>query len=178
MSKKVKEEDYEASVTDKGKTVYTYIGPRYSIEGARYALINGFLSILSVGFYLAMGLCDGLGLYNFFVAIPYVVAMLPLCLAVGNAYKLFRKRSHLTRPEYEKGFVRQKTCLGFLSALSLFMLIAEAALLIISANQISNEDWRFLGLGICFFALSAINWRMQLRVTVLVDAGGGYAPLT
>lgn len=128
--------DYAKDYERVGKTI-RYKGKHYRFDMERRLLIRrktAYLASLAaaLGAFLAIGLsgASSLGAVGkpaaLYVALPYILLLFPLGLAIGRAFLLTIKKKPLEYAEYDKYLVQQKGVL--LSALVLCGCLAAGSL--------------------------------------------------
>lgn len=177
MKKKYLSEDYKPVVGPDGKKDYRYVGPFFTLElpTDRWKPFI-ILCWISIGFAVAAvvvaGLVDSLGLRTLYVALPYLMLMVPVALSVPAGWRLSRKHLRMTRDEHEKSALRLKVCAGVAAALAAATLVAEGiCLLLHPATPVINE----LPLLLLMAAMTAVMagfFRTLKHIPVQTDARG------
>ena len=142
--------DYElVTTTDgkgRGKTSMVYIGSYYNldIEAAAYRTYRWLAWALLIGmviFQIAAGFVNNRGMYQMYVAVPYVLCFFPLVYLSAGALKLPSATTHLRRDQAELSLGRMKKSGTALAVLNGLVVLAELAYLLLfgTAAELQRE---------------------------------------
>ena len=170
-------DDYELERTEdeKGRIRKTakYIGDHYEVNVESQDLIKFrrialLLLIVTVELHIGAGFVANPGMYQFFVALPYVFVFLPLYFFATGILRLPKEKRALRRDEVDLSFERIKKASGFLIALLSLVVVGELVFLIGFAEGGYNPEVLFLILEVLAGGAVAFLWRYQKSITVQI----------
>ncbi len=154
------------------KTKAVYYGPYFEVsldeKELHYYKLTGFLFLLVIGvIHVGAGFAANLGMYQFYVALPYVAVFLPLFyLALGIFHIPHEKRSY-RRDEVGLSFDQIRTSsVGLLITLGLGILGEIAFLVFAFAGNQTNPDFMFLALEVGAAIAAYFFFRIQRRTLI------------
>ena len=131
MTHKKYKDDYETLYINeegKEKRVTLYRGPYFEVDLdqgglTRFRRNNLLLLILIVVLHLAAGCVNNTGMRQFYIALPYVIALLPLWNVLSAVMRIPRLKDKYRRDEIEPSFDR-------IGVFSLWLLVCFAVILL------------------------------------------------
>ncbi|MDY6873568.1 MAG: hypothetical protein SVR81_06335 [Chloroflexota bacterium] len=154
------------------KKVSVYVGKFFDVslnevELKRFRRISMLLLGLIFLAQIAGGFVSNLGMYAFFVALPYVGTFLPIYFLAMSVFRIPRNKWNYRREEVELSFKRIKTHSMVLLILASLGLIGEVVFLIWFANGSHGREWIYLGLEVLLVALSVIWVYIQRDIKII-----------
>jgi hypothetical protein len=173
-------DDYEIEITEdaKGreKKVAVYRGAYYEIAANEkqiktFRLLSILLTLVTAALHIAGGFVANQGMYQFYVALPYVIAFLPLYFLAAGVFRLPNQKRLLRRDEYGLSFERMKKASISLLVLLLVGVLGEIVFLIFFAAGDYSREIIYLFLEI-FAALGVyvIFWQQKRMGIALTSA--------
>ncbi len=143
--------DYERRTDADGKDSYIYTGPMFTPNLSRAGLFRfraaaWILPIVGFLLWLRMCLLDTEGMRQMYIALPCVSLFLPLCMLIGDAYKITVQRRPAQRAEYERGYAQMRRCSIAVASLSSAVVVAQAVFLLLTGAAPWGE-LAFLGIA-------------------------------
>jgi len=176
MAMKRYADDYETVVTkdEKGheKKMAVYRGDYFEFaldkEGIvhfrRYCVL---LLAATVVIHISGGFVGNLGMYQFYVALPYVIAFFPLLYLAAGVLRLPKKKPKYRREEIGLSFDRMKTASTILLILLGIGVLGEITfLLFVSVGDQSLLEYLYLALEA--LAAAAVYFLISLQSQILV----------
>jgi len=174
MKKYSEDYDIDIVVDDKGrsKDIAVYIGDYYdvSLDEAgvpRFRKINLALLVLIAFWHLGGGFIGNPGMYQFYVALPYVVAFFPIVYLASGIINLPREKRNYKRDEIGLSFDRIKT----MSIISMAILgVGVLGEIVFIAFFASTPDriLEFLYLSLELLAAAGLFLVFRLRQRVVI----------
>ena len=168
-------DDYEVVVQEnekgRSKREAVYVGDYYEINLDETEFRNFrhnswlFLALIVIG-QIGAGFVGNLGMYAFFVSLPYVFSFLPLYFLVDGSLRLPKEKRQFRRDEAERTFKRMKTATRFLLPLLAFTIVGELVFLIWLANAIVWQEILFMAIELVLVFIVYIAIRMQQEIEV------------
>ena len=168
-------DDYELVIQEdsKGreKKVAVYKGDYYEFNLDEPALQKFrrntliLLALIVIG-QIAAGFIANLGMYAFFVSLPYVFTFLPLYFLIDGSLRLPKEKRDLRRDEAELIFKRMKTASKFLFPLVAVGIVGDLVYLIWFASVAIGRELLFLAVEIIILAAAYLVLRMQKPIEV------------
>ena len=168
-------DDYEVVVqtNEKGreKREAVYVGDYYEINLDETEFRNFrrnsllFVALIVIG-QIGAGFIGNLGMYTFFVSLPYVFTFLPLYFLVDGSLRLPKEKRQFRRDETEHIFERIKKAARFLLPLLGIAVVGELVFLIWLANGVIWQDILFLAIELVLVFIVYIMIRMQQELEV------------
>lgn len=167
--------DYEVVIQEdeKGreKGVAVYVGDYYEVnldEAAlrtfrRNSLI--LMALVVIG-QIAAGFIANLGMYAFFVSLPYVFSFLPLYFLMDGGLRLPKEKRDLRREEAELIFKRMKTASRFLLPLLGVTVLGDLVFLLWFANGAIWREILFIAIELAMMVAVFLIIRMQQPIEV------------
>ncbi len=171
--------DYEVEVErdNKGreKKVAVYVGELFDVsldeeQLKKFRRTSMWLLGLAFAAQIAGGFVANLGMYAFFVALPYAFAFLPIYFLAMGVFRLPKEKRDYRREEVNLSFKRIKTYSVILLILASIGVIGEVVFLIWFANELDAREVIYLGLEVLLVALSAI-WVTSQRDIKIIQVG-------
>ncbi len=173
-------DDYEIEITEdaKGreKKVAVYRGAYYEIAAdekqiKKFRLLSILLTLVIVVLHVAGGFVANQGMYQFYVALPYVIAFLPLYFLAAGVFRLPNQKRLLRRDENGLSFERMKKASISLLVIILVGVVGEIVFLIFFASGDYSREIIYLLLEI-FAALGVyvIFWQQKRMGIALTSA--------
>jgi hypothetical protein len=169
-------EDYELQeVTDeKGKTkeVAVYCGDYYEVsldeQGVPRFKKMCFILLAMIAFWhLAGGFIGNLGMYKFYVALPYVAAFFPIVYLAAGIINLPREKRNFRRDEIGLSFDRIKTmAIISMSILGVSVLGEAVYIAIVAAASDRVLEFLYLSLELMAAAGAFLVFRVRQKVAV------------
>lgn len=169
-------EDYEIIVNqnENGKETKTvrYKGKYYEVLLDEAGIIrfrkNSLLLLAAIIIlHITSGFLGNQGMYQFYVALPYVLAFFPLIYLSAGLLRLPKEKRNYQRDEIEFSYYRIKTASIFLAILLGIEVIGEIAfLLFANATQSYEMDFSFLLIEILIFIGSLLLFNLQKQVQI------------
>jgi len=169
-------EDYEIIVNqnENGKETKTvrYKGKYYEVLLDEAGIIrfrkNSLLLLAAIIIlHITSGFLGNQGMYQFYVALPYVLAFFPLIYLSAGLLRLPKEKRNYQRDEIEFSYYRIKTASIFLAILLGIEVIGEIAFLLFSnATQSYEMDFSFLLIEILIFIGSLLLFNLQKQVQI------------
>lgn len=144
MQKKRYEDDFETVITldEKGneKKTAVYRGDYYEIDLeekgiVKFKRINVLLLILIIILHFVSGCIGNPGMYQFYIALPYVVAFFPLLYMAIAIFRLPNKKRNFRSDEIGLSFDRMKTTSFILITLLVLGILGEIVFLIFFSGK-------------------------------------------
>jgi hypothetical protein len=174
MRKYTKDYEIETERDKKGreKKVAIYIGKLFDVSLDEKGLKKfRRISLLLLGLVfiaqVAGGFVSNLGMYAFFVSLPYVGAYLPVYFLAMGVFRLPVKKWKYRREEVDLSFKRVKTFSTVLLILAALGTLGEVVFMIWFANGMIGREWIYLGLEVLLVALSAIWVYIQRDIEIV-----------
>jgi putative Ca2+/H+ antiporter (TMEM165/GDT1 family) len=154
------------------KRVAIYIGKLFDVSLDEKGLKKfRRISLLLLGLVfitqVAGGFVSNLGMYAFFVSLPYVGVYLPVYFLAMGVFRLPDKKWKYRREEVELSFKRIKTFSTVLLILAALGTLGEMVFMIWFANGMIGREWIYLGLEVLLVALSAIWVYIQRDIEII-----------
>lgn len=169
-------EDYETLVTTdesgREKTELVYRGPYFEINNGEEDLIkfkkHGLLLITVIVFaHIIGGFLNNRGMYQLYVALPYVIAFFPLIYLIEAVIRLPKKKRPYRRDEIGRSFDRLKTSSFVFLALAGGGVLGEIVFLLIgSGGDLVVQDFFYLMVELLAAAAIYILIQMQRKIHV------------
>ncbi|MCB2209302.1 hypothetical protein KQH62_00270 [bacterium] len=168
--------DYEIGIErdkrGREKKVAIYVGKLFDVslnevELKRFRRISMLLLGLVFVAQVAGGFVSNLGMYAFFVALPYVGAFLPIYFLAMSVFRLPKKKWKYRREEVELSFKRIKTHSTVLLILASLGTVGEIVFMIWFANAMMGREWLYLGLEVLLVVLSAVWVYLQRDIKII-----------
>jgi hypothetical protein len=169
-------EDYELEeVTDKnGKTkeVAVYRGEYFEVsldeQGVpRFKKICLVLIALIAFWHIGSGFVGNLGMYKFYVALPYVLAFFPMVYLAAGIFNLPREKRNFRRDEIGLSFDRIKTTsIVVMAALGVGVVGEIAYILFGSGEKASVLELLYLSLELMAAAAAFLVLKVWQKVTI------------
>ena len=175
MAAKKYADDYENVITtdEKGRErkKAVYRGEYYEIDldakqikafrNQSLALAVAILILHMVG-----GFIGNLGMYEFYVSLPYVFAFLPLYFIFSGALRIPKEKRKYHRDEIGLSYNHMKNAGTALLILLLIAVVGEGIFILLSENALEGgTEYLFFGLEIAAAGLAFLFFRLQKRVT-------------
>lgn len=170
-------DDYElVSTTDergREKLKPVYRGDYYEVSLDKRGLLlfkrYCFLLVAAItGLHVAAGFLNNPGMYQFYIALPYVLIYLPLFYLAAGTYRIPKEKRKYRREEVEMSFGHMKTASKALLILFGIGVIGEIIfLLVFSARENFLVEILFLAAEI--FATLAVTYLIKLHQPVIVE---------
>jgi len=147
-------DDYEivTEEDEKGreKRRAVYRGNYYEVEIAKiswskFKWFNIILLVMILSFHIAGGFINNQGMYQFFIALPYVAAFLPLYFIATGILRIPTKKKQLRRDQVELSFERVKKASTYLLLLFGMSILGEVIFLIFFENKGYQMESLYLG---------------------------------
>lgn len=177
MAMKKYTDNYELTVTEneKGyeKHVAVYRGDYFEISLDQVGLVNFkkyciFLLVPIVVLHISGGYVNNQGMYQFYVAFPYVFAFLPLIYMAAGVFRLPKEKRKYRQEEIGFSFTRIKISSKILITLLGFTVVGETAFLLFASVGISSGlDYMYIALEI--LAGIAVYFIINLQKQILVQ---------
>lgn len=160
MAKKSYADDYETVITtdEKGndKKTAIYRGDYFEFVNdeediLRFKQISILLVAVIIVLHIGAGFVNNRGMYQFYVALPYVIAFLPLIYLTMEVLRLPKEKRKFRRDEIGLSFDRMKPTSIILFILLVIGLLGESAFLLVGEFGNQNE------LEYLFFALEFLE---------------------
>ncbi len=174
-------DDYETVITidDKGneKKTAVYRGPYFEMENTEKQLVLFkrlclVLTVAIVLIHVASGFLANLGMYQFYIGLPYVIAFFPLVYLMDGILRLPNKKRKYRRDEVGFSFDQIKTSTYALLALLGICVIGEA--IFIFTHSSIDTGWREI-LFLAFEALGTVGafflTRMRAQFNLKITEG-------
>jgi heme exporter protein D len=168
-------DDYEVVVQENAKgrekRVAVYVGDYYEInlDETEFTVFRHnsllFIALIVIG-QIAAGFVGNLGMYTFFVSLPYVFTFLPLYFLVDGILRLPKEKRQFRRDEAELIFKRMKTAGRFLLPLIGITIIGEVVFMIWLTSGIIWQEFLFLGIEIVLLVIVFMIFRMHQPIEV------------
>ncbi len=161
--------DYERRTDADGKDSYIYTGPLFAPDLSparllRFRVAAWVYPIIGLLLWLVMCLPDTEGMRQMYVALPCVSLSLPLCLLLGDAYKVTTQRAPMQRAEYERSYAQMRRCTLAIVVLSSMVFAAEGVFLLATATSVGGE-FALWGISVVqfsfFFTFLALQKHIQ-----------------
>jgi len=170
-------DDYETVITtdDKGeeKKIVEYHGAYFEFaldeKGIAHFRRNSFLVLAAIlGLHISGGFVDNRGMYQLYVALPYVLAFFPLLYMAAGILRLPKEKRMFRRDEIGLSFGRMKTSSIILLIFLGIGLLGEIAFLLFLSDG-NQRMLEYLYLALEVFATAAVYFliRMQRQIRVL-----------
>lgn len=169
-------EDYEIGIEldKKGreKKVALYVGQFFDVsldepQLKRFRLVSMLLLGLVITAQVAGGFVGNLGMYAFFISLPYACAFLPIYFLIMSVFRLPSEKRDFRREEVELSFKRLKTHSIVLLILAALGVIGEAVFLIWFINGVYSREWIYLGLEVLIVAACAVWIALQRNIKII-----------
>ncbi len=169
-------EDYDIDIVtdDKGRTkdVAVYKGDYYdvSLDEAgvpRFRKINLALLVLIAFWHLGGGFIGNPGMYQFYVALPYVVAFFPIVYLAAGIINLPREKRNYKRDEIGLSFNRIKT-MSIISMAILGVGVLGEIVFIAFVASTPDRILEFLYLSLELLAAAGLFLVLRLRQRVVI----------
>lgn len=173
-------DDYEIVIQENSKgrekKVAVYKGAYYEINIDEAGLIKFrrnsliLLALIAIGL-IGAGFIGNLGMYSFYVSLPYVLSFLPLYFLVDGGLRLPKEKRDFRRDEAELIFKRIRTASYFLFPVLCLGVIGEVVYLIwFSASAIWQELlFLFVEIVISAAAFAMIWIQKPIDVTQIIS---------
>jgi amino acid transporter len=166
--------DYETVVTidEKGreKKQFVYRGDYYDIaldqNGIDLFRRNSFLLLAAIiSLHVISGFVSNQGMYQFFVALPYVIAFFPLLYMAASIIRLPKEKRSYRRDEIELSYNRLKTTSIVLFIFICIGVIGEIIfMLFFSTGSHTTLEFLYLALEALAAAAAYLQIRMQKSI--------------
>ena len=177
MVKKKYLDDYETIYTNeegKEKKVIIYRGPYYEIDLDQKGLIRFrrnslLLLILIVFLHIGVGFLNNRGMYQFFIALPYVIALFPLWNIMSGILRIPQQKDKYRRNEVELSFDRiGNSSMVLLICLGIELLGEIIFLLFFSTTGELGAELLFLLPELIAAAAVYVLFRLQKNIQILI----------
>jgi len=172
-------DDYETVITEdengREKKTAVYRGSYYEIPIGEQHLLrfrrnNFFLLVTIIVLHIAGGFVANPGMYQFYVALPYVLLFLPLYYMVAGVLRLPKKKRKFRRDEIGLSFDRVRKAILF-SLISLgLVVIGESVFLIWFAGEEGSLEIQFILIELLVLTGAYFLFRMhrmiQTQITI------------
>jgi hypothetical protein len=112
------------------------------------------------------GFIGNLGMYEFYVSLPYVFAFLPLYFIFAGALRIPKEKRKYHRDEIGLSYTQMKNAGTALLILLLITLVGEGVFMLLSEQTPEGGiEYFFFGLEVAAAALAYLFFRLQKRVT-------------
>ena len=170
-------DDYETVVTvdenGKEKRIAVYHGDYYEI-GLESAGILQFkkstilLLAAFLVFHISAGFVGNQGSYQFFIALPYVLAFFPLIYLTAGVFHLPKEKRKFRRDEIGLSFDRmKKSSFAILIFLTMGVLGEIAYLLFFQTQRLLSTEFLYLALEV--LAVVAVYFIIRLQKPILIQ---------
>ncbi len=169
-------EDYEIIVNQnengKEKKTVRYKGKYYEVLLDEVGIIrfrkNSLLLLAAIiVLHITSGFLENQGMYQFYVALPYVLAFFAIIYLSAGLLRLPKEKRNYQRDEIEFSYYRIKTASIFLAILLGIEVIGEIAFLLFANPAQSYEmDFSFLLIEILIFIGSLLLFSLQKQVQI------------
>lgn len=130
----------------------------------RYGLLLvGAIAVL----HITAGFLNNLGMYQFYIALPYAAIFLPLFYLGGGVLRLPKEKRKYRRDEVELSVGHMKTASKALLVLFAIVVVGEIAFILFAANQ-GNLMQELLFLAAEMFCALAVYMIVRLHQRILV----------
>ncbi len=177
MSLKKYADDYEIieALDEKGnqKTITVYRGPYFELrpDQADVAKFKRHSLLLLIGvtfLHLSAGFVNNSGMYQFYIALPYVIAFFPILYITRGIFRLPKQVHDLHRDTVELSFGRMKISSYALTTILGIELLGEFGFILFLINKGQGlPDYLFLLLEI--FALVGIFAMIKMQKSIHVQ---------
>lgn len=153
------------------KEIYVYKGPRFTVslrpplqkEQVRMRLL--LYAAAAAAMLVLAGLLENRGMRVFYVAIPYVVALLPAALTLAGAWYAFRFKEPLKRAEADRAWRRLKWTPVFGLACTLVSAAGGAVYMALAGFKLWELVYilLLLAVSLCFAGIWALSrcWKVE-----------------
>ena len=169
-------DDYETVITidDDGKEKRTthYRGDYYEVDLNEQGLTdfkrrNGLLLVLVIALHISAGFLGNLGMYQAYIALPYVFAIYPMFNILTGVLQLPKEKRMYRRDEVDHSFNRMKTASIILIALLGIGLLGEIAFLLFGgSNARAGQELLFLALEVGTTFLAWLMLILQKKINI------------
>ena len=124
------------------------------------------LAVAILILHMVGGFIGNLGMYEFYVSLPYVFAFLPLYFIFSGALRIPNEKRKYHRDEIGLSYNHMKNAGTVLLILLLIAVVGEGIFILLSENALEGgTEYLFLGLEIAAAGLAFLFFRLQKRVT-------------
>ena len=124
------------------------------------------LAIAILILHVVGGFIGNLGMYEFYVSLPYVFAFLPLYFIFSGALRIPMEQRKYHRDEIGLSYNHMKNAGTALLILLLIAVVGEGVFILLSENTLEGgTEYLFLGLEIAAAGLAFLFFRLQKSVT-------------
>jgi hypothetical protein len=173
MRKYAEDYELERKEDEKGRIKKTakYVGEYYEVnvelqDLIRFRRVALLFLVLILGLHIGAGFIGNQGMYQFYVALPYVFVFLPLYYFASGILRLPKVKRPYRRDEVELTFERIKKANRFLFGLLCLVMVGELVFLVWFSKGGQNQELIFLALEAVAAIPIALIWRSQKAINI------------
>jgi hypothetical protein len=168
-------EDYELErkedEKERIKKTAKYVGEYYEVnvelqDLIRFRRVALLFLVLILGLHIGAGFVGNQGMYQFYVALPYVFVFLPLYYFASGILRLPKDKRPYRRDEVELTFERIKKANWFLFGLFCMVILGELVFLVWFSKGGQNQELIFLASEAVAAIPVALIWRSQKSINI------------